>query len=183
MTPTEQFLNNTGPVSSLDDPDLNVYQTYDLTVTDGNGVTTVLLGDGDGVHSPGDPIAAPSLVGRGIDARLRRRCVTQATYDLPAGGKTYAGQADDPFFLDLRVFDLLYGGDASEVGQDTLAGYNVNTIALQVPKTALCDQRQRDQQPGHRHLEHDRSTQCHVVDDGAVPTARSSRCRASATRW
>jgi hypothetical protein len=45
----------------------------------------------------------------------------------------FAGQADDPFFLDLRVFDLLYGGDLSEVGQDTLAGYNVNTIALQVP--------------------------------------------------
>jgi hypothetical protein len=33
------------------------------------------------------------------------------------------------------VFDLLYGGDLSEVGQDTLAGYNVNTIALQVPFT------------------------------------------------
>jgi tetratricopeptide (TPR) repeat protein len=31
------------------------------------------------------------------------------------------------------VFDLLYGGDLSEVGQDTLAGYNVNSIALQVP--------------------------------------------------
>jgi hypothetical protein len=45
----------------------------------------------------------------------------------------FAGQADDPFFLDLRVFDLLYGGDLSETGRDTLAGYNVNTIALQVP--------------------------------------------------
>ena len=54
---------------------------------------------------------------------------------LPGGGKVFAGQADDPFFLDLRVFDLLYGGDLSEVGQDTLAGYNVNTVALQVPFT------------------------------------------------
>jgi hypothetical protein len=35
------------------------------------------------------------------------------------------------------VFDLLYGGDASELGQDTLAGYNVNSVALQVPKTEL----------------------------------------------
>jgi hypothetical protein len=57
----------------------------------------------------------------------------QATKTLPGGWKTFAGQADDPFFLDLRVFDLLYGGDLSEVGQDTLAGYNANTIALQVP--------------------------------------------------
>ncbi len=55
---------------------------------------------------------------------------------------TYAGQADDPFFADLRVFDLLYGaktqnGGFVEDGQDTLAGYNVQTIALQVPKREL----------------------------------------------
>ena len=46
---------------------------------------------------------------------------------------SFAGQADDPFFLDLRVFDLLYGSDLSEAGTDTLAGYNVNSVALQVP--------------------------------------------------
>ena len=42
-------------------------------------------------------------------------------------------QSDDPFFLDLRVFDLLYGADLSEAGDDTLSGFNVNTFALQVP--------------------------------------------------
>jgi hypothetical protein len=62
----------------------------------------------------------------------------QAVYNLPNnGGKSFVGQADDPFFADLRVFDLLYGGNASELGTDTLAGYNVNAIALQVPKSAL----------------------------------------------
>jgi hypothetical protein len=132
----DQFLYNTGPIASLDSPNLNVYQTYDLTVTNGNNVTTTLLGDGNGVHSPNDPIAAPSIVGPASspDYGVLRN---QATYPLGNGGKTYAGQADDPFFLDLRVFDLLYGGDASEVGQDTLAGYNVNTIALQVPQSAV----------------------------------------------
>jgi hypothetical protein len=50
-----------------------------------------------------------------------------------------AGQSDDPFFLDLRVFDLLYGGNLSEVGNDTLAGYNVNTVSLQVPIKKLVD--------------------------------------------
>jgi hypothetical protein len=132
----QQFLANTGPVTSLTDPDLNVYQTYDLWVTDGAGNKTVLMGNGDCVYTPGDPIAAPSLVGPASTpdyAALR----SQATYPLPGGGKTYAGQADDPFFLDLRVFDLLYGANAKEVGQDTLAGYNVNTIALQIPKSAL----------------------------------------------
>lgn len=134
--PGQQFLANTGPVTSLTDPDLNVFQTYDLTVTDGQGVTTTLLGNGDGVHTPGDPIAAPSFAGpASIPNYSALR--TAASYPVPGGGVTYAGQADDPFFLDLRVFDLLYGADASEVGTDTLAGYNVNTIALQVPKSAL----------------------------------------------
>ena len=135
--PNQQFLSNTGQVTSLTDPDLNVYQTYDLTVTNGSGVTTTLLGNGDGDTDPGDPIVAPSHAGAASMpdyATLR----AQATYNLPSnGGKTYSGQADDPFFLDLRVFDLLYGANATEVGQDTLANYNVNTVALQVPKSAL----------------------------------------------
>ena len=57
----------------------------------------------------------------------------QAITELPGGGKVFVGAAEDPFFADLRVFDLLYGGDLSEVGQDTLAATNVNTWALQVP--------------------------------------------------
>jgi Domain of unknown function (DUF4331) len=131
-----QFLYNTGPVTSLDDLDLNVYQTYDLTVTDDANVTTTLLGDGNGVTSPGDPIAAPSLVGAAStpDYTTLR---DEAINPIPGGGQTYVGQADDSFFVDLRVFDLLYGADATEVGIDTLAGYNVNSIALQLPKNAL----------------------------------------------
>jgi hypothetical protein len=123
-----QFLTNTGQVTSLTDPDLNQYQTYDLTVRNSHtNVTTTLL------H---DVIAAPSIAGAASmpDYTPLR---DQAIYTLPSGGKTYAGQADDPFFADLRVFDLLYGGNASELGTDTLAGYNVNTIALQVPKSAI----------------------------------------------
>jgi hypothetical protein len=59
----------------------------------------------------------------------------------------YAGQADDPFFLDLRVFDLLYGLDLSEVGDDTLAGFNVQTLALQINKRALAKNRNQDANP------------------------------------
>jgi hypothetical protein len=47
------------------------------------------------------------------------------------------GQVDDPFFLDLRVFDLLYGTNLKEAGNDSLAGFNVHTMALQVPKADL----------------------------------------------
>src|SRR5262249_46506547 len=39
--------------------------------------------------------------------------------------------------VDLRVFDLLYGGTLAEVGNDTLHGYNVQTVALQVPSKQL----------------------------------------------
>jgi hypothetical protein len=53
------------------------------------------------------------------------------------GCLSWAGQADDPFFLDLRVFDLLYGANFSEVGHDTLNGFNVNAFALQIPATLL----------------------------------------------
>ena len=120
------FLYNTGPVTSIDDPNLNYYQTYDLTVSDGVTTTTLL----DDVRS------APSLVGPASIPDYAP-LVEGGTYDLPGGGQTYAGQADDPFFLDLRVFDLLYGGDLSEVGEDTLAGYNVNSVAIQLPKAAL----------------------------------------------
>jgi hypothetical protein len=55
----------------------------------------------------------------------------------PKPSYSWVGQSDDPFFLDLRVFDLLYGADLSETSNDSLAGFNVNTMALQVPKKVL----------------------------------------------
>jgi hypothetical protein len=121
-----QFLYNTGPVKSLDDPNLNFFQTYDTTVTVG-GVTKTLMSDA---------IVAPSYTGAASMpdyATLRQ----QAVKPLPDGGQQFVGQSDDPFFLDLRVFDLLYGTNLKEAGHDTLSGYNVNTIALQVPKSVV----------------------------------------------
>lgn len=122
-----QFLYNTGVVKRLTDKTLNFYQTYDLDVINASGARQRLLSNA---------IAAPSDTGKASMPNygsLR----SQAIRKLPRGGQTYVGQADDPFFLDLRVFDLLYGGNLKEVGHDTLAGYNVNTIALQLPKSAL----------------------------------------------
>jgi Domain of unknown function (DUF4331) len=125
-----QFLTNTGPFSSVNDATLNVYQTYDLEVTNvDTSVTTTVLDDA---------IAAPSAAGA-VSTPDYQKLVDEAVLDGTAPGlKSFAGQADDPFFLDLRVFDLLYGANqVPEVGEDTLAGYNVNAIALQVPKSAL----------------------------------------------
>ncbi|GAA2439407.1 DUF4331 domain-containing protein [Actinomadura vinacea] len=127
----DTFLYNTGPVRSLDDPNLNFRQTYDLTLIQRQGGTV----QSTRTLASGVPVA-PSNVGRASmpDYRTLRQ---QAIRTLPSGAKVFAGQADDPFFLDLRVFDLLYGGNLKEVGNDTLRGYNVQTVALQLPTQAL----------------------------------------------
>jgi hypothetical protein len=95
-----------------------------------------------------DRIVVPSNVGKASMpdyAALSQAGVTRA------GGSdnytTWAGQAEDPFFLDLRVFDLLYGGDFSETGDDTLAGFNVNSVALQVPRRELANKNQPNRRP------------------------------------
>jgi hypothetical protein len=120
------FLYNTGPVTSLGDPDLNIYQTYDLWKISKNAKVRLL----------NDAKVAPSNVGEGSMPSYNSDLFDAATEKFgkssnPSYG--WVGQSDDPFFLDLRVFDLLYGGDLSEVGDDTLAGFNVNTFAIQVP--------------------------------------------------
>ncbi|HEX6345374.1 DUF4331 domain-containing protein [Umezawaea sp.] len=123
----DTFLYNNGVVSSLDDENLLFRQTYTLEQIDDAGGRKVLVKDGK---------VAPSIVGPAsmpYFQPLRDQAITK----LQGGGQVYAGPADDPFFADLRVFDLLYGANLSEVGQDTLKGYNVNTIALQIPKHAL----------------------------------------------
>ncbi|GAB3718260.1 DUF4331 domain-containing protein [Amycolatopsis oliviviridis] len=124
----DTFLYNDDPVTSLDDEDLLFRQTYTLSVIHRDtGRTTNLVTNGKVAPSN---VGAASMPNYGT---LRNQAITA----VPGGGQTFAGQADDPFFLDLRIFDLLYGKDLSEVGTDTVAGFNVNTLALQVPKSAL----------------------------------------------
>ncbi|WBB69402.1 DUF4331 domain-containing protein [Micromonospora sp. WMMD812] len=120
------FLYNNGVVNNLDDPTLLFRQTYTLTEIRGTD-SRVLVEDAPVAPSNVGPASMPNY------ARLR----DQAVVPVRGGGQSYAGQAEDPFFLDLRVFDLIYGANLSERGQDTLAGYNVQTVALQVPKSDL----------------------------------------------
>lgn len=116
------FLYANGPVESLDDENLLFKQFYTLTKIDRDGKETVVA-EGQAAPSNTGPASVPDY-----DALIE-----DATEPVGKDGQTYVGQIEDPFFLDLRVFDLLYGGDLSEVGQDTLAGYNVNTTVLEVP--------------------------------------------------
>ena len=65
----------------------------------------------------------------------------QAIRSLPSGGKVFVGQRDDPFFVDLgATFDSVHlrkGTGNVGGGKDDLAGYNVHSIVLQVPKSRV----------------------------------------------
>lgn len=127
------FLYNTGPVTSLDDPDLNVKQSY----------TAVRYNlDTGGRRAWTNIPVAPSNVGThsmpDYDA-LMRAAVTVMN-DYGRDGLSFAGQIDDPFFVDLgAVFDLLtirpFPGSVGDKGGgiDHLAGMNTHAIAIQVP--------------------------------------------------
>ena len=119
----DTFLAATGPVTSLTDKNLNYYQTYKLQRFYKSKKKTLIKSRR---VAPSD-IGAASMPAYN---KLRSQAVTRVGKNM----KSFAGQAEDPFFLDLRVFDLLYGGDLSEAGDDTLAGFNVQSVALQVPQ-------------------------------------------------
>lgn len=130
------FLYNTGVVHHLTDSSLNFRQVYTLTRIRYNAAgrraaATVLARDVPTAPSDTGQASMPDY------ATLRSEAIKTV-----GSRTTFAGQADDPFFLDLRVFDLLYGGNAggkgfTEIGRDSLAHYNVNTIALKLPLSDL----------------------------------------------
>ena len=63
------------------------------------------------------------------------KVANQAITELPGGGKVFAGQRDDPFFVDLGMtFDGINLEGRAGKGKDDLAGYGVHSIVLQVPE-------------------------------------------------
>jgi hypothetical protein len=132
------FLYNKGPVTSLDDADLNVRQKYNVyEVRNGKGYDKPFIADVPVPPVNIGPRSTPDY------ANLAR----QAVKPLPGGGSVFAGQRDEGFYVDLgSIFDL--GGLrplnqahaiklATAKGEDGTSGYNVHTIALQVPKSRL----------------------------------------------
>jgi hypothetical protein len=124
------FLYNTGPITSLDDLDFNIRQFYDVYRYD-DGRRTVL-----GRHLPVPPSHVGDKSTPDYGALSRAAVAT-----LSDGSKVFAGECDDPFFVDLgATFDLLtirsLPGNAG-LGVDGVGGFNTLTIALQVPNTRL----------------------------------------------
>jgi hypothetical protein len=134
------FLYNDGPITSLDDPNWNRPQSYSVSLVkkiNGRNVRRVL-----GEHLPTPPVnigprSTPNYSSLAADA----------VRTLPGDTKVFAGQRDDPFYVDLgSVFDLLGLRPfnsfhviplAPEPGRDAVAQYNTHAIAIQVPISQL----------------------------------------------
>lgn len=115
------FLYNTGPVAGIDDANLNVRQTYTLSrvETKGRSRRTVIAQD--------IPVAPWHVGKRSFPNGSYEAVATQAIREVN-GIKTFAGPRDEPFFVDLHVFDLLGVG-----GAPTTDGVNVMSLVLEVP--------------------------------------------------
>jgi hypothetical protein len=141
-------LNNVAlpPITKLDGPGsegLGLRQTYSVSMLQG-GFRRTELGS--------NLIAVPSNVGPRTMPDYNA-LAAQGVYDLGNGIRAFAGQRDDPFYIDLGgLFDTLNLGlsplpietnaqdandGANAFGVDMLSGFNIQEIALEIPASML----------------------------------------------
>jgi len=141
------------PITSLDgagSEGLGLRQTYSVTMIK-NGKRTVL---------GRDLIAVPSNVGPRTMPDYES-LAAQGLYEVKNGVRVFAGQRDDPFYIDLgAVFDTL---NLRAPGVDMLSGFNVHTIALEVPASLLTKDRKGPEQTAQPVLGAYASTSRHSV--------------------
>lgn len=146
--PAGTFFYNVGHIDGIPTPgnfhNALVAQTMSVTRIVGGRATVI------GTNLP----VAPTYVGRFAYGASGRPATDDAPYtaiwnqavqDLSGGaGRVFAGPTDDPFFVDLgATFDdvtfrsSVAGFGSRGGGYDYVAGYNVHTIALQVPIAQL----------------------------------------------
>jgi hypothetical protein len=147
VTNPNTFLYNTGPISSLTDPNWNRRQTYSVTrvVSEGRfgGPGKVI---GNNLPCPPcniGPRSTPNYAQLAADAVQK----------LPSGETVFCGQRNDGFLVDLgAVFDLgdirpiqnlhliktgIASADNGVPSVDSLSTLNVHTIAIQIPINLL----------------------------------------------
>ncbi len=134
------FLYAAPTVDSVNDPDINFVQTYDLYRETYNRKGKVKRKRKIAADVP----VAPDNVGPKTIPDYAK-VSAGATRTLSNGAKTFVGPADDPFFIDLAViFDGInidmpgrpsigFGNQGG--GKDDVAGYNTHSFALQVPES------------------------------------------------
>jgi len=130
------FLYNTGPIASLTDPSWNMRQRYTLTLVRGprrTGKATIL-----GTDLPTPPVRIGPRSTPDYES-----LANAAVMSLAGGVKSFAGQRAEGFFVDLgSVFDLGALRPVQNLhliplpatgGVNGTKGFNVHTIAIQVP--------------------------------------------------
>jgi hypothetical protein len=132
----DTFLYNTGPIDSLNSGNWNRRQFYTVTRVTTRGRQTWATRLGTDLPSPPcniGPRSTPNYL----------KLVSQAIHPLPGGGRVFAGQRQEGFYVDLgSIFDL--GAlrpfqnlhlipMAAAPGVNGTQGTNVHSIALQVP--------------------------------------------------
>jgi len=120
-------VNVDGVISNLTDPDYNMPQTYTVRrIERTQGRRGQLLGAG--LRTP------PANIGPRVTPNYETHLGQPAGYNLPTVGKTFAGPRDEYFYIDLGVFDALnLRSIGMSGGIDSTKGYNVSTIAIEVP--------------------------------------------------
>ena len=133
------FLYAAPTVDSIKDPDLNLFQTYDLYKEEYNSSgkvvkTRKVVDDAPVVPDNIGPKTMPNF------AAIEAGGITP----VRGGGKTIVTPSDDPFFVDLgAVFDGInidkpgrpnIGLGNQGGGKDDVAGYNTKAFVLQVPE-------------------------------------------------
>ena len=118
------FLYNTGAIASLDDDNLNVRQTYDVILVD-------KASSREDVLAANVPVAPWHVGDRSFPGGSYESVALQAVASAD-GARFFAGPRDEPFFVDLHVFDLLGVG-----GAPTTDGVNVMSIVTEMPIARL----------------------------------------------
>lgn len=129
------FLYNTGPIGAPDDPNRNVVQRYTVTRIDidddGTRIRRVIAADVPTAPARIGPRSNPNY------AQSAQMAVWQGQ-----GYKIFAGPRDEGFYLDINaIFDLLninrVAGLGTDDAVDGTAGFNVSTLAIELPVAAL----------------------------------------------
>jgi hypothetical protein len=130
------FLYNTGPITALDSPNWNRYQTYTVTKIT-RGKRQVIAKD---LQCP------PCNVGERSTPNYAK-LATAAVHKISGGLTVFAGQRAEGFFVDLgSIFDLgtlrpfeshHLVKSAAAVGVNGTQQLNVHSIAIQIPKKEL----------------------------------------------
>ncbi len=129
------FLYNTGPVEGIDSANRNVKQRYTLT-----RINVAANGDRERVVMAQDLLTAPARIGPESTPNYPA-VANQAVHDIGAS-RVFVGPRDEGFYIDINaIFDLVNVSRAAGLGSDTAvdgtAGFNVTSLALEIPVTAL----------------------------------------------